>query len=224
MRDAIERYVALITQLIIWLPLRTLFFVFGRLEVRGWGMIQYISSPTFLVITNHASFFDPFLVSHLFPFSTRFFPFRYPTFPSHYYTWKEPFMWILGSYPIFKDQPLKTSLEKSSRLLHANNRLLVFPEGKIKRHGRNRNARRGIAYLAAKTGVPILPCLIEGFDPLNHHIGFSWKKFLSRQYHLKVSFGRPFFIQDVYGKIPQTMEEYRQAAQKAMDEVYALKH
>lgn len=222
MWERISSNAAQISQLFIWMPLRILFFGFGKLKVHNWEAVRHISKDSFIMVANHVSFLDPFLLSHLFPFSTRFFPFRYPTFPGHYYTWKRPFMWALGSYPVFKGRGLESTSESSLFILREGGRILLFPEGKIKRKGRRKNARRGVAYLAAKAGVPILPCYIEGFDPHKHRLGFTWQELFQGRYRLSVTFGEPFFIQDMYGKTPQTMQEYREAAEQVMKRVYEL--
>lgn len=223
MWEKIESRVAQISQFSIWVPLRILFFFFGRLKVKGWENLEKIPNTSFIIASNHLSFLDHFLISHLFPFSTRFFPFRYPAFPQHYYTWKQLFMWMLGAYPVVKGDDLEKTLAKSLQIIKNGGRILIYPEGKMREKGRRRNPRRGAAYIAAKTNAPILPCYIEGFDPLRCDIGFSWKDLFLRRYHLRVNFGKPFFIQEVYGRIPETMQEYREAAEKVMEQVYALK-
>jgi len=223
MEQRLESFVACAVQLFIWIPLRILFFGFGRLKVSGWNNIAQLKAKPFIIASNHVSFLDPFLVSHIFPFSTRFFPFRYPAFPAHYYTWKRPFMWMLGSYPIFKGDALEEVLDKSLAILKHGDNILIFPESKIKRKGRTRSPRRGVAYLAAKAHLPILPCFISGFYPERHAIGFTWKDLFLRKYHIKVTLGEPFFVQDVYKKIPETLDEYKNAAHHIMQKVYELK-
>jgi len=216
----VEQFAALASQLFIWIPLRILFFFFGRLKVYGWDNIHLLPKGAFIIASNHVSFLDPFLVSHVFPFGTRFFPFRYPAYPGHYYTWKQSFMWMLGSYPVFPKQGLEATLAKSLIILLHGGRILIFPESKVKRQGRMRGARRGVAYLAAKSDLPILPCFIEGFYPQRYTLGFLWKDLFLRRYHLKVAFGKPFFIQEVYSKVPDTIDEYKEAAGKVMQKVY----
>lgn len=223
MWEKIESRVAQISQLAIWVPLRILFFFFGRLEVRNWDVIQRLPKDAFIAVSNHMSFLDMFLICHLFPFSTGFFPFRYLVDPTHYYTWKQPFMWALGAYPVFKGEGLEIALQKSLNILEREERILLFPEEKIKRKGKQKHPRRGIAYLAAKTSLRILPCYLEGLYPIRYRMGFTWKDLFLRRYQLRVTFGKPFFIQDVYGKVPETMQEYREAAEKVMEKVYELK-
>ncbi len=235
---------AFITQNLIWVPLRILFFFFGRLRVENWDAIKRIpdrsfaphfslavSSPRkarltkgaeFIIISNHISFLDPFLISQIFPFGSKYFPFRYPTAPEHYYTWKRPFIWALGAYPIREGTGLEQSLLKSLEIIGRGGRVLVFPEGRVNRDFKPKLARRGIAYLAAKTGAPILPVYLEGFSPDRYRMGFAWKELFSRKYSLKIVLGEPFFIDKIYGRVPETSDEYAQAAEKAMSFVYRL--
>ena len=213
--------IPLLTQLLIWLPLRILFFYFGRLKVDNREAIAKLPS-SFIIISNHTSYLDIFLVSHLFPFGARFFPIRYPTAVKHYFTWKRPFVWALGAYPILKGGTLEKTLEKSVKILKDGGRIMLFPEGKIHRLGRRMNPRRGTSYLAAKCKVPILPCYIEGFRPTQYCKGFSWKELLLRRYNLHIAFGEPFLLKDAYPKIPSTDEEYRAASEKIIERVYKL--
>lgn len=208
-------------QLLIWAPLRALFFYFGRLEVKNWGALEKLPR-SFLIVSNHMSYLDMFLVSHLFPFGARFFPIRYSAAPEHYYTWKRPFMWALGAYPIVRGEELEATLGKSIEILKRGGRIMMFPEGKIHRLGRRRNPRRGVSYLAAACNVPILPCFIEGFKPTHYQIGFSWKDLFLRRYRLLVVFGDSFFLREVYPEIPTNDEEYRDASEKIIDRVYEL--
>lgn len=219
----IEYWVALASQLAIWVPLRMLFFACGHLKVGNWDVISRIPSGPFIIAANHISFIDPFLISHVFPFGAKFFPFRYPVYPDHYYTWKRVFMWMLGAYPMFRGHGLENASEKTLSILADGQRMLIFPEGKVKRLGRMRKARRGVAYLASISSKPIIPCYIEGFDPHKHRLGFTWKELFAGKYHLRLVLGEPFFIQDLYGKVPDTHEDYRKAAEAVMRKVYELK-
>lgn len=212
-----------LTQLIIWLPLRLFFRYFGRITVSGRKNVEKISTHSFIIISNHASYLDMFLVSHLFPFGKKFFPIYYPTWPDYYFTWKRPLMWALGSYPIFKKGDLHRTLAYSLKILRKGGRIMMFPEGHIHRVGRHKKPRRGVSFLAAQCAVPILPCFIENFQPAKYLLGFSWKDFFLRRYRLRVTFGMPFSIQDAYGKIPQEHDEYKEASEKVIERISALK-
>lgn len=222
MKQRVESWVALLTQLCMWIPLRILFFYFGRLEVKNWRILDTLKGKPFIVAANHVSWFDPFLVSHLFRFQLRFFPFRYPTAPIHYFTWKRPFIWAMGSYPVFKGQGLDKTLKESLKILRMGNNIVIFPEGKVKRQGRRRLARRGIAYLASKTKVPIVPCLIQGFEPHKYALGFLWGDFFARKYKIKVTFGEPLFVSDVFDRKIRGLDHYKQISQLIMRRVYEL--
>lgn len=218
-----KNFVVFMIQGLVWLHLRIIFSLFGNLKVENLDLIRRIPNKSFIIISNHISYMDAFLVCHLFPFSPKFFPFRYPSKAQIYYSWLLPFMWLLGAYPIQKGGELGLILKKTLKILDRGGRIMIFPEGKINRTLKPGVAHRGIAYLASKIRVPILPVYIEGFEPDKYNIGFSFIKFLLRKYNLKVSFGESFFLDEVYGKIPSNNEEYAAAANKAMDLVYALK-
>lgn len=223
MKFKIVSMIILISQLLIWLPLRLIFFFFGRLRVVGWNNIYKLPKRTFLMVSNHYSYLDTFLISHLFPFNWRYFPIRYPSDPEQYYSLKRPFMFILGAYPIFKGQGLDKSLQKSIDILEHAGRIMMFPEGKMQRVGRRINPRRGVSYLAAKCDVPILPCYIENLGGSKYNAGFSLINLFLRRYKMKVVIGKPFFLKEILEKLPSTDNEFREASQKIIDRVYGLK-
>lgn len=222
MWEKIESFVSKYTQLIFLIPLRVFFLRLLRLKVYGKENIKKLPS-SFIVAVNHVSYVDHFLFSCVFPLSGSFYPFRFPTAVEIYRVLRF-IIRPLGAFPIQRGLGVEVSAAKALRLLQKGQRIVIYPEGKIDRgDGSAENAQRGVAYLASKTGAPILPIYMHGFDAKNYMLGFSIKKLFLRKYRLALAVGEPFFIQEVFGKIPENREEYKQAAQKVMERVYSLK-
>ena len=83
--------------------------------------------------------------------------------------WKNPiFGWIIGqigAFPIRRGEGDTESIRMSIALLEAGNALLVFPEGTRGDGSTLLPMNRGVAMLAKKTGVPVIPVGIVGTKP-----------------------------------------------------------
>jgi 1-acyl-sn-glycerol-3-phosphate acyltransferase len=112
-----------------------------------------------LVVANHFSFIDPVAMVRAVPWPVEFIGgFRMPNAPAAL-TWI-PGLW--GFYPVYRGTASRDALRAAEAVLAQKGVLGVFPEA-----GNwatvLRPARPGAAFLAARTGAPILPM---GFDGL----------------------------------------------------------
>lgn len=223
MWEKIEFLVPKYTQFIFIIPIRIFFGYFLRLEVRDKKNMVGLPS-TYLVAANHISYLDSFIVGSILPMNKCFRPIRFPTMAEVYEGLKY-IIWPFGAFPIVRGLGVEVSAAKTLDLLKRKQRILIFPEGKIDRgEGCVQNARRGVAYLAGKANVLILPIHIQGFEPIRYKLGFCAKDLFLRHYNIVLSIGKPFFIKDVYGKIPKNRDEYKEAAGKVMERIYNLKN
>ena len=151
--------------------------LFFRLNVRGLKNLP--SKNNFIVVSNHASFLDPFIIAAAIPkkihcISSRFL-YGIP--------------WLKWSLERLEALPTGGSSQKAIDYLSKNEVVGLFPEGGCSRDGKLREFRNGAALLALKTGRPIVPCAILGsFGVLPLRARFP--KFL----HIKVKIGRPIFL------------------------------
>jgi len=67
---------------------------------------------------------------------------------------------LWGVIPVRREEVDRGALRKALAVLEAGEVLLVAPEGK--RHSSLQRAKAGLAYLAQKSGAPIVPVAIEG--------------------------------------------------------------
>lgn len=63
----------------------------------------------------------------------------------------------LGAFPVKRGQPDRAALKHSVDLLQAGGCFGIFPEGTRNRSGKLRRAEPGTAYLAVKSGAPVIP-------------------------------------------------------------------
>ena len=119
-----------------------------------------LGRPSILVV-NHLSFFDTYLMALLpiydVTFAVRAWPFRM--------FWYGRFMRLAGYLDVETSawDEVRASAEKT---LAAGGHLLFFPEGHRSRDGRLQRFYRGAFRLAAETGAPLVPLCIAGTDRL----------------------------------------------------------
>lgn len=169
-----------------WLLARPLFRFFLHYKVENPEKLKALEPPL-IIISNHISYLDPFLIGAAFPLGAKVFPIRFATDPQYYRSpFLFPFIWLLAGFPIYKKIGLEESLKVPLEVLKKKGVVGIFPQGKIRRYGRPRKGRRGAAYLARKTGSPILPIRIEG------RINIGLKRFFSREAEITVIVGELF--------------------------------
>ena len=114
----------------------------------------------FILACNHISYFDPPLVGSMF------------SRPLHFMAKKELFGnrffgWILKSvnaFPVSRRGVDRAAITRASEILAGGGGLLIFPEGTRAREGRFLKARPGIGMIAAESGVPVIPCYVQGLN------------------------------------------------------------
>lgn len=125
----------------------------------------------YLLCANHTSWWDPPLVGSI-------------VAPQVYFMAKEelfripvlgPLLRAWGAYPVKRQSADRKALRRSLQLLEAGQVLGIFAEGTRSRDGRLQRAEGGAAWLAQKTGAPVVPIGIAApyrpFQPLQVRIG-----------------------------------------------------
>ncbi|MCB5185826.1 bifunctional acyl-ACP--phospholipid O-acyltransferase/long-chain-fatty-acid--ACP ligase [Methylobacillus gramineus] len=125
-----------------------------RVEVTGQ---QYIpAQEKLLIIANHESFLDGFLLGLFLPVRTTFIV--HTTVLDNWL-----FRRILSYVPhLAVDTNIPLAMKKVIRLLEAGESVMIFPEGRITLTGSLMKVYAGPAFVAAKTGATILPVRIMG--------------------------------------------------------------
>jgi 1-acyl-sn-glycerol-3-phosphate acyltransferase len=207
--------IACVFYALFWFPLKLIFKFFLQVKVKGQENTRDLKGPLIIVV-NHASWTDPFVVATAFSFKTRVFPIRYACLWKYFYfplLW--PVFWPAGAFPVWKGKGLERALKTPLKILENNGVVGLFPEGRRQRIGDKKLSRpkRGAAFLAYKTGAKLLPVKVEG------HVGMRFHKGLLRKYKIKVKIGKPFnlAIQKV-----SSVEDYNQPAEYIMEKIRNL--
>ena len=152
-----------------------------------------------LLISNHQSHLDPPMVGVGCPRQLSFLA-RRTLFLSF------PFGWLiesLGAIPIDRDGSALAGIRATMAALRNDQIVLLFPEGTRTRDGNVGSFKPGLAMLARRSGVPVIPAAIEGaFD------AWPYKAPLPRPRTIHVHYGRPI-----------TPEEIRACSEKEFGEL-----
>jgi 1-acyl-sn-glycerol-3-phosphate acyltransferase len=92
----------------------------------------------------------------------------------------------MGAFPIERSRVTRRSADQAAELLEDGWSLLIFPEGGRSPDGWGQGHRGGAAYLAARTGVPVVPVHIQGTNRI-----FAKGDKRPRPGQTKVTFGFP---------------------------------
>jgi 1-acyl-sn-glycerol-3-phosphate acyltransferase len=149
--------------------------------VRASGREHFPAEGGVLLISNHLSYYDVFILGLLLPRmlnyvarSTLFTPVLAPLIRS------------VGGFPIQRDGMGAQGLKETLKRLRSGSIVTFFPEGTRSRDGNLQPLKPGIAALASRAGVPIVAAGLAGtFE--------SWPRgrLLPRAHAMRVHYGRP---------------------------------
>lgn len=150
-----------------WCLLQPLVRSYFRLTAQG---LEHIP-PTgpVLLAANHCSFLDPPLIALAIP--------RQITFLAKEELFSVPILswWIrwMGTYPVSRGEGDLKAIRTVMRLMENRKALLIFPEGTRSLDGKLRPLENGLAWMALKTGAPVVPVSLSGtFEAMPSHARF----------------------------------------------------
>jgi len=111
-----------------------------------------------IVVANHTSLLDPFLLAAFWP--------KRITFLAAAYLFRIPVVGALlrvaAAIPVRTEGSELAGMRAALRVLQKGGAIGLFPEGRVVQADRIGPFQTGWAYLALKTGVPVLPVVIKG--------------------------------------------------------------
>ncbi len=183
---------------------RLVFILLGHLRIFGRENIP--KTGGFIVAPNHTCYLDPPLTGCGSPRKIHFMA-KAELFHNKYFG---ALITALGTFPVHRGTADREALRKAHELLLAENGLLIFIEGGTsKDNGRIQSPELGAAMIAARAGVPIIPCAIINADKM---LPPGTKKL--HRARLIVAFGEPVVIER-----PETGKPDRAALQHASETV-----
>lgn len=122
------------------------------------GRDRVPAAGAYIVAANHISWLDPPAIEFALEIPLRYMAkrevFGVPVLGG--------FLRALGNFPVRRGESDRGALETALRLLAAGQPVGYFPEGTRSRDGVLHRAKPGIAFLARRSGAPILPVAIRG--------------------------------------------------------------
>jgi 1-acyl-sn-glycerol-3-phosphate acyltransferase len=178
--DESERFPALYAGLKRALPpvLRRLF------AFRVSGLEHLPARGPYIVAANHANYLDGVVLASALPRKISFLvmPRVYRATPLHPY-----FHNHVGSIPVSLARPDPGAIRRALRILEGGGVVGIFPEGPFSQHGRLVRGQPGVALVALRSGVPVVPAAITG----TFHALAARRFFVPRRVPISVRFGKP---------------------------------
>jgi long-chain acyl-CoA synthetase len=179
--------------------------VFARVDAHGLEHLDVLRGPA-IFAANHQSHFDaPVILDALPPrwryrlapamakefFRAHFYPAQfsrraYLTNSANYYL----SALFFNAFPLpQRESGTRQTLRYIGELVDRGTSILIFPEGRRTEDGSIGRFQPGVAMIAARLGVPVVPVRLDGVDRILHH---TWR--FPQRGVAKVSFGAPIFL------------------------------
>lgn len=186
-----------------------LFFIFNfffRIKIQGKENIP--RSGAFILASNHSSFLDPPILS-VGSFRRRLnFLAKEELFFNNIFGW---YIRKLGAIPLSREKTDISAIKECIKRIKRGQPIVIFPEGTRNRQGEIKEGLPGIALLAAKTNIPVIPAYIKGADCA---LDANLKSLRFCRIYLK--FGKPLMF---YRQGPQTYSDILQRIMSAIEEL-----
>jgi glycerol-3-phosphate dehydrogenase (NAD(P)+) len=145
---------------IVRVILQPFFHLYFRVERIGREHIP--TQGPVLLMANHRSFSDPFLIGICLRRPLHFVA-KKELFDKR---WKARILLALGAFPINRGESDEMAMETARIILERGGAVGIFPEGTRVRPGPLGRPRRGAGRLALETGAPIVPVAINGTEDI----------------------------------------------------------
>ncbi len=180
------------------------------LDYRIEGLENIPRQGPLLVAINHVNFWDALMPSVLLP--------RHVVGMAKVELFRTPLLGqilrLYGAYPVRRGEVDREALTATLAALERGEVVSIAPEGTRGRDHRLQRGRHGLAFLAVKSGAPILPFAVFGSERFWGRI--AWL----RRTRVNVSIGPPFRLLWDGDKIPRTV--LREMTDEAMFRLAAL--
>lgn len=154
-----DSFIDRIVYQIVRLSCLVFFKVHNRLSVVGLDNVPV--SPPFIMAVNHCSNLDPTVVGAAFPHRLRYLA------KIELFQGSKLFAWLLrtlGAIPVSREssQSAGGALRAFLQIIEDGESALLFPEGARSLDGKLQPLEGGVALIAMKSGVPVIPIYISG--------------------------------------------------------------
>lgn len=181
-----------------------IYYGFYNIKVEG---RENLPDCPFIIAANHRTFADPPLLAvtsgcSKFGFVAKEELFRIPVFG-----------WLirkLGAFPVTRGKGDFSVINESVSRLKEGKRLVIFPEGTRSKTGKVGKGKTGVALIAARAGVPVVPA------------GIVFKNKLHFRSKVTIKYGKPLMPEELNLSQEPTPHELKAVKGKIMDSIVAL--
>ena len=113
----------------------------------------------------------------------------------------------LGAFPIHRGSGDVAALKTAFKILDSERTMLIFPEGGRVKKGEKRRAKTGVAMIAQKKCVPVVPVFIDG--------DYKWMG------KITVIYGNPISFEE-YRNVKLSGEKIQEIADGVLNKIYSL--
>ncbi|MCF7935013.1 MAG: 1-acyl-sn-glycerol-3-phosphate acyltransferase [Synergistales bacterium] len=183
--------------------------IYNRLRISGKGSLP--REHPYIVVSNHCSNLDPVVVGVSCPVRLRYLAkeelFGVPLLG--------PLIRVLGASPVRRDDGggSGTALRHLLGFLEQGEHVLLFPEGRRSRDGRLGSLEGGVALLAKRSGLPVVPVVVQGT-----HRAMPMGGSGIRPASISVQFGEPLYFSD-HGTGREARQAFLDALEQRMREL-----
>lgn len=162
--------------------LRLIWRIVYRVELSGTENIP--DQGGFIAMMNHIYFIDPILVASLAP--------RFIVIMSKIENYRHPLAGLIvrayGTFAVRRGELDLSAIRTSLLVLEQGHGLLMAPEGTRSKSHSLQEGKDGLAWLATRAGVPVVPVALSGHEKL-----WSNARRLRRT-PFRITFGQPFLL------------------------------
>ena len=192
----------------------TTWFIHLLFQTKGYGLENIPETGPFVVVANHASFLDPYLIGFTsihrqVGFMAKEELFQVPLFGQ--------IIRYCGAFPVKRGVLDTTAIERFHDFLYSGKPLVVFVEGTRTLTGELQKAKKGSGMLLYNATVPVIPAYIDG----TFH---CWPKgkLLPRPGKTSVTYGSAIPLEHLYQEKAEKIT-YEKIADKIMESIARLK-
>jgi 1-acyl-sn-glycerol-3-phosphate acyltransferase len=216
--------IADISQLIVGGIAKTIFIVFFNVKVTGLENLKSLDGGV-IFASNHESDLDTFLIRTALPAFSRFAPLFTVARSSTVYNWHgwRRFVYMdwaffaLGAYGAPKGtHDYEKALKTFITIANSNHSVLIYIGGMQKALNQKIENKGGTAYLAWRTGKPVIPVAIKGA------FNISFRKFLSRP-KIEVCFGVPLEHSTLFKGDKGDEEDFSKTSSVIIEQIYKMR-
>ena len=183
-------------------------------DLRVSGLEHLPASGPFILAANHHNYIDGVVLAVALPRPIAFLvmPRVFNASPLH-----PAFHRRVGSIPLNLERPDPGAIKQVLRALAAGRVIGIFPEGPFSREGRLVSGQPGVAMMALRAGVPVVPAAIDG----TYEALAGRRFYVPRRHPLSVRFGAPLHLgHPRYRRV--TRAERGELTGRIMSEIAAL--